>query len=94
MSEDLNYIYGNGLDSNVLMEAGVDEADILISVMEKDEQNGMSPVVIGKHIAKLALKKRVKVLSSFGLGYRCICVLGKLLPCCFVNFLVRMLYAK
>ena len=36
----------------------------------------------------------VKVLSSFGLGYRCICVLGKLLPCCFVNFLVRMLYAK
>ena len=62
--------------------------------MEKDEQNGMSPVVIGKHIAKLALKKRVKVLSSFGLGYRCICVLGKLLPCGFVNFLVRMLYAK
>jgi hypothetical protein len=62
--------------------------------MEKDEQNGMSPAIIGNHIAKLALKKRVKVLSSFGLGYKCICVLGKLLPCDFVNFLVRMLYAR
>jgi NAD(P)-dependent dehydrogenase (short-subunit alcohol dehydrogenase family) len=65
-----------------------------VCVMEKDEQNGMSPAIIGNHIAKLALKKRVKVLSSFGLGYKCICVLGKLLPCDFVNFLVRMLYAR
>jgi len=38
-NEDVNYICGNGLDSNVLIEAGIEEADLLISVMDKDEQN-------------------------------------------------------
>lgn len=40
-NEDLNYIDGNGLDVSVLKEAGVDQADLLISVMEQDEQNTM-----------------------------------------------------
>lgn len=40
-NEDLNYICGNGLDANILLEAGIKETDILISVMEKDEQNAM-----------------------------------------------------
>ena len=40
-NEDLNYINGNGLDVLVLKEAGVEEADLLISVMEQDEQNTM-----------------------------------------------------
>ena len=40
-NEDLNYICGNGLDSNTLIEAGITDTDILISVMEKDEQNVM-----------------------------------------------------
>ena len=40
-NEDLNYIDGNGLDVLVLKEAGVEEADLLISVMEQDEQNTM-----------------------------------------------------
>ena len=40
-NEDVNYVLGNGLDSNVLLEAGVDEADLLISVTDKDEQNVM-----------------------------------------------------
>lgn len=48
-NEDVNYIYGNGLDSNVLLEAGVSEADLLISVMEKDEQNVMCSL-IGKKL--------------------------------------------
>ena len=48
-NEDVNYICGNGLDSNVLIEAGVNEADILISVMEKDEQNVMCSL-IGKKL--------------------------------------------
>ena len=38
-NEDLNYIDGNGLDVSVLKEAGVEQADLLISVMEQDEQN-------------------------------------------------------
>ncbi len=40
-NEDLNYINGNGLDSNILEEAGIHEADLLISVMASDEQNVM-----------------------------------------------------
>lgn len=40
-NEDVNYICGNGLDSNVLLEAGIADSDLLISVMEKDEQNVM-----------------------------------------------------
>lgn len=38
-NEDVNYICGNGLDVNVLLEAGVKETDLLISVMDSDEQN-------------------------------------------------------
>ena len=38
---DVNYVDGNGLESNTLVEAGVRDADLLISVMTKDEQNIM-----------------------------------------------------
>ncbi len=54
-NEDVNYIIGNGLDSNVLEEARVAECDILISVMEKDEQNVMCSL-LGK---KLGAKRTI-----------------------------------
>ena len=38
-NEDLNYINGNGLDANVLLEAGIKDTDLLISVMDQDEHN-------------------------------------------------------
>ena len=38
-NEEVNYICGNGLDVNVLLEAGIKEMDLLIAVMESDEQN-------------------------------------------------------
>ena len=38
-NEDLNYINGNGLDANILLEAGIKETDLLISVMDQDEHN-------------------------------------------------------
>ena len=38
---DIFYVNGNALDSNVLIEAGIHDADILISVMDKDEKNIM-----------------------------------------------------
>ena len=40
-NEDVNYICGNGLDSDVLLEAGIADANLLISVTNKDEQNVM-----------------------------------------------------
>ena len=48
-NEDLNYIYGNGLDSVVLTEAGIEDTDLLISVMDKDEQNVMC-CLLGKKL--------------------------------------------
>ena len=48
-NEDLNYIDGNGLDVSVLKEAGVDQTDLLISVMEQDEQNTMC-CLLGKKL--------------------------------------------
>ena len=48
-NEDLNYIDGNGLDVSVLKEAGVEQADLLISVMEQDEQNTMC-CLLGKKL--------------------------------------------
>ena len=54
-NEDLNYINGNGLDSNILIEAGIGDADILISVMESDEQNVMCSL-LGK---KLGVKHTI-----------------------------------
>ena len=48
-NEDLNYISGNGLDINILSEAGISETDLLISVMEQDEQNTMC-CLLGKKL--------------------------------------------
>ncbi len=48
-NEDVNYVHGSGLDANVLVEAGVGDADLLISVMENDEQNVMCSL-LGKKL--------------------------------------------
>lgn len=46
---DVNYVEGNALDSNVLIEAGITNSDLLISVMNKDEANLMCSL-IGKKL--------------------------------------------
>ena len=48
-NEDLNYICGNGLDANTLLEAGAPDADLIISVTDKDEQNLMC-CLLGKKL--------------------------------------------
>lgn len=48
-NKDLNYIVGSGLDANILIEAGISNADLLISVMENDEQNVMCSL-LGKKL--------------------------------------------
>ena len=48
-NEDVNYILGSGLDANVLTEAGIKDADLLISVMQHDEQNVMCSL-LGKKL--------------------------------------------
>lgn len=46
---DVNYVLGSGLDANVLLEAGIKECDLLISVMQHDEQNVMCSL-LGKKL--------------------------------------------
>ena len=65
-----------------------------VAGMERDERKGMSPRKAGGYIAKIALKRRVKPLYAVGFGYKCICVLIKLLPCSLRNWVVRLLYAR
>ena len=65
-----------------------------VRVMEKDERSGMSPAQAGAYIAGLALKKNVKPLYAIGTVYKLFCVIMRLLPCRFSNWLLYMIYAK
>ncbi len=56
-NEEVNYIQGNGLDSNTLIEAGVNDADILISVMKEDSENVMCSLLAKKLGAKSTIAR-------------------------------------
>ena len=64
-----------------------------VAKMEHDEQNGMDPAKAGAYIAKIALKKRPKPVYTIGFSYKAICVLLKLLPSRFANWMIGKLYA-
>lgn len=51
-NEDVNYIQGNGLDSNVLIESGISSSDLLISVMKEDSENVMCSLLDKKTWSK------------------------------------------
>ena len=51
-NENVNYVVGNALDANILIEAGVENCDLLISVMERDEQNIVCSLLAKKLGAK------------------------------------------
>ncbi|HOB34326.1 MAG: SDR family NAD(P)-dependent oxidoreductase [Firmicutes bacterium] len=65
-----------------------------IAVMERDEQNGMTPEYIAAQVYKIARKKRVKPLYTIGLKYKLFVFLNKLLPNSFVNYVVGKMYVK
>lgn len=65
-----------------------------VSVMERDEQGGMSPEFAGRFLCKIALKKRVKPFYVIGFKYKVFVLLSKLLPASLVNRVVGALYAK
>ncbi len=62
--------------------------------MERDEQNGISPEVIGSLTAKIARKKRVKPLYTAGISYKFFIFLVHILPANILNRLVGSIYAK
>lgn len=65
-----------------------------VTGMEKDERKGMRPVVAGQYVTKIALRKHVKPVYTLGIGYKCLSLLCKLLPCRLRNWIVGLLYAR
>lgn len=65
-----------------------------VAGMERDEEKGMKPEVAGNYIAKIALKSKVKPIYAIGASYKFVCVLCKLFPCRFRNWVIGLLYAK
>ena len=65
-----------------------------VSKMEKDERGGMSAAFVGRYVAKIALKRRVKPFYVTRFDYKALAVLAKVLPCRTVNFIIGELYAK
>lgn len=63
-----------------------------VQKMEKDEQNGKSPITVAKVMLKVAKRKNPPPVCTVGFGYKCICVLAKFLPQRFINFIVGKLY--
>ena len=64
-----------------------------VSQMEKDEQNGASPEVIGAYIAKI-IEKKCKPICVAGAQYKFLSLLCKLLPCGLRGKIVGAIYAK
>jgi len=65
-----------------------------VSLMEKDEKNGMKPEFIASKIYKIGTKKRVKPMYTLGFKYKVFVVLNKLLPARFVNWIVYLIYGE
>lgn len=65
-----------------------------VAGMERDEQKGMSAEAAGDYISKISLKKNVKPIYAIGASYKLVCVLCKIFPCSFRNWVIGQLYAK
>jgi len=65
-----------------------------VATMERDEQNGMSPDVLGAFLCRTALKRRVPPLCTVGLSYKLFVLLNRLLPRSVIMKLVYIIYAR
>lgn len=61
--------------------------------MEHDEQNGMGADKVAKVIYKCATKKKAPCEKVVGASYKFLVFLSKLLPKCFVEWVISKLYA-
>lgn len=65
-----------------------------VAGMEKDEINGIDPMVAGRSVCHAAMRKGCKVISSIGPVYKLLSVLVKLLPVGLVNRILYIMYAR
>ncbi len=63
-----------------------------VKKMEKDEQNGKSPLSVAKVMLKVAKSKNPPPVCSVGFEYKCACVLAKFLPQRQINYIVEKIY--
>ncbi len=64
-----------------------------VAKMEHDEQHGMSPDRIAKRFVQLSRQENPKPFCSVGIAYSAVCVLIKLLPARFANWVLGKMYA-
>ena len=65
-----------------------------LSRMEKDEQNGKSPLSVAKACARLLKRKHPPVKVTVGFDYKLFVFLKKILPTRFVNWILFLMYAQ
>lgn len=65
-----------------------------VSLMEKDESNGMTPEKVGAYIVKISEKKNIKPLYTIRADYKAAVILSKILPARMLNYIVGKIYAK
>lgn len=62
--------------------------------MEKDEQNGKSPLTVAKTVARLLKRKHPPVKVTVGFEYKLFIFLKKILPTRFINWILFLMYAR
>lgn len=65
-----------------------------IKKMEKDEQNGASPLCVSKVIEKVLRKKKTPLIRTVGSQYKFVCWLMKVLPTNLANRIIKKIYAE
>ncbi len=65
-----------------------------VSVMERDENNGMAPEKVGNIICTIALKKRVKPYYPIGFMSKLQMLLKRIVTDSFAQKIIAMMYAK
>lgn len=67
--------------------------DQSVTVMEKDEINGMDPISAAKVVNRLVRIRRIPLYKTIGFKYKVIVLLAKLLPAKLANHIVGSIYA-
>lgn len=65
-----------------------------IKKMEKDEKNGVNPIIVSKTIYKIIKSKNPPVIKSVGFVYKLFVFLKKILPNRFVMYVLYKMYGK
>lgn len=65
-----------------------------VSSMEKDEEQGMSPLSVAKVAQRLLKRKHLPVMVAVGLKYKLFVFLKRIVPARFVNYILYQMYGK